>query len=148
MRLSNQSHIYMKLKLFFLFKCWKLTWQIVGFVLRLHSIAFELVAIQQSNCEMKKKMPINYFNVIISETRTNTQISMTIQFTWFHGTNTVRVIGWNGERWNCNVTAPPPLTRTSNLYGKQRKKKKIRSIWCKMERKKNVTKNREFFRLL
>lgn len=35
--------------------------------------------------------------------------------TWFHGTNMVRVNGWNGDRWNCNVTAPPPLTRTSNL---------------------------------
>lgn len=35
--------------------------------------------------------------------------------TWFHGTNMVRVNGWNGDRWNCKVTAPPPLTRTSNL---------------------------------
>lgn len=33
----------------------------------------------------------------------------------FHGTNTVRLMGWNGFRWNCNVTAPPPLTNMSNL---------------------------------
>lgn len=34
---------------------------------------------------------------------------------WFHGTNTVRVKGRNGLRWNCKVTAPPPFTNTSNL---------------------------------
>lgn len=43
---------------------------------------------------------------------------------WFHGTNTVRVKGRNGARWNCNVIAPPPLTKMSNLLewgGKMRK---------------------------
>lgn len=34
---------------------------------------------------------------------------------WFHGTNTVRVIGRKGARWNCNVIAPPPFTKMSNL---------------------------------
>lgn len=34
---------------------------------------------------------------------------------WFHGTKTVFRKGLKGERWNCSVTAPPPLTRTSNL---------------------------------
>lgn len=34
---------------------------------------------------------------------------------WFHGTKTVLVSGLNGERWNWRVTAPPPLTNTSNL---------------------------------
>lgn len=86
---------------------------------------------------------INYFNAIVRETRTNTQIYMTIQFTWFHGTNTVRVNGWNGERWNCNVTAPPPLTSTSNLYGKQWKKK-YAQFDAKMEKKCNRKKKNVF----
>lgn len=35
---------------------------------------------------------------------------------WFQGTNTVLVNGRNGDLWNCNVTAPPPFTSTSNLW--------------------------------
>ena len=34
---------------------------------------------------------------------------------WFQGTKTVRVTGRKGERWYCNVIAPPPLTKMSNL---------------------------------
>ena len=33
----------------------------------------------------------------------------------FQGTRTVRLIGWKGLRWNCNVTIEPPFTRMSNL---------------------------------
>lgn len=58
---------------------------------------------------------------IINEREQTIAICFALQFTWFHGTNTVRVIGWNGERWNCNVTAPPPLTRTSNLKWNSKK---------------------------
>lgn len=34
---------------------------------------------------------------------------------WFQGTKTVFLSGLNGDLWNCSVTAPPPLTSTSNL---------------------------------
>lgn len=34
---------------------------------------------------------------------------------WFQGTYNVLVWGLNGLRWNCSVTASPPLTITSNL---------------------------------
>lgn len=40
----------------------------------------------------------------------------------FQGTKTVRVSGRNGERWNCKVTAPPPLTKTSNLQERVRER--------------------------
>lgn len=43
----------------------------------------------------------------------------------FQGTNTVRVSGRKGERWNCSVTAPPPLTNTSNLQEGERENEKL-----------------------
>lgn len=33
----------------------------------------------------------------------------------FHATMIVRISGLYGLRWNCNVTAPPPFTKMSNL---------------------------------
>lgn len=62
----------------------------------------------------------------------------------------MRVNGWNGERWNCNVTAPPPFTSTSNLCKANNELKKYAQFdakWKKNEEKKNVTK-KECFRLL
>lgn len=120
----------------------QLTWSTIDSVPHLHSVAFESVATRQSNQTRKKIKRPTVLNIQSDNNKREqtANICIAIEFTWFHGTNTVRVIGWNGERWNCNVTAPPPLTSTSNLKSNKTKKLNLLQYKAtkKLERKKKV----------
>lgn len=126
-QMSNKSYVKWNWSVFFFLsskiKCQTLTWQIVGSVLRLHSIAFESVAIQQSYWKNKKKMwnsiqiiTENGKNIIFTWLFNLPDSMAQIQFESSDGMVNVGIVMWQLRlHWQAHQTCKPNNDKKNTL---------------------------------